>query len=54
MNTKLLLIAAAGVTAALLLRRATTPLVVTAKTSNFTGGTIRLVLTYLKFSAPTA
>jgi hypothetical protein len=31
-----------------------TDIIVTARTSNFTGGTLRLILTYLAFTAPTA
>jgi len=34
--------------------QATTSIVVTAKTSNFTAGSLRLILTYLDFSAPTS
>lgn len=29
-------------------------IIVTARTANFTGGTLRLILTYLAFNAPTA
>lgn len=34
--------------------QATTDIIVTAKTSNFTGGTLRLVVTYMEFPAPTS